>query len=82
MTDDVTKTPSAQRLKSFFDRIERLQEDRKAVTDDIREVFSEAKGAGFDTKVMRQVLRLKKLSKAERQETQSLVEVYSNAVGL
>jgi uncharacterized protein (UPF0335 family) len=81
---DNTKTDksiSAQRLKAFIQRIERLEEERKALGGDIREVFSEAKGGGFDTKIMRQVIKLRKMDKADRQEQDELLKVYLDAVG-
>ena len=58
----------AERLRSFIERIERLEEEKAALTADIREVYAEAKGNGFDTKVMRQVIRLRKMETSDRQE--------------
>ncbi len=72
---------SAQRLKSFIQRIERLEEEKKALGADIREVYSEAKSGGFDTKIMRQVVRIRKMDKADREEQESLLQVYLEAVG-
>lgn len=69
-------------LRSFIDRIERLQEERDALTGDIREVYSEAKGSGFDTKVMREVIRLRKLDKADFQEREAMLDLYLSAVGM
>ena len=69
-------------LKSFVDRIERLEEERNALTADIREVYSEAKGTGFDTKIMRQIVRLRKLDKADYQEQEALLELYKNAMDM
>ena len=71
-----------EHLKSFIDRIERLEEERSALTADIREVFSEAKGTGFDTKIMRQVIRLRKLEKADFQEQEAVLDLYLNALGM
>ena len=65
----------------FLDRIERLEEEKKALGGDIREVYSEAKSGGFDAKIMRQVVRIRKLDKAERQEQEALLQVYLDAVG-
>ncbi|MBT4908286.1 MAG: DUF2312 domain-containing protein [Rhodospirillaceae bacterium] len=73
---------AADRLRSFIERVERLEEDRANLNADIREVYSEAKSAGFDAKTMRQIVRLRKLEPAERQEQEHLLEVYRNAVGL
>jgi uncharacterized protein (UPF0335 family) len=71
-----------EHLKSFIDRIERLEEERNALTADIREVYSEAKGTGFDTKIMRQIVRLRKLDKADYQEQEALLEMYKNAMDM
>ena len=73
---------AADRLKSFIERIERLEEEKAALAADIKEVYSEAKAAGFDTKVMRQVVRLRKMDSNDRQEQESLLEVYKHAIGL
>ncbi len=72
---------SAQRLKSFIERIERLEEERKALGADIREVYSEAKSTGYDPKIMRQVVKLRKMDASDRQEQESLLQVYLDAVG-
>lgn len=71
---------SGERLKSFVERIERLEEEKAALTGDIREVYSEAKGTGFDIKVLRQIIRLRKLDKADRQEQEALLETYMRAL--
>ncbi len=73
---------AAERLRSFIERIERLEEEKAALAQDIREVYSEAKSAGFDTKIMRQVVRLRKMDAADRQEQEALLDVYKQAVGL
>ena len=69
-------------LKAFVERVERLEEEKKALADDIREVYSEAKGTGFDTKVMRQVIRLRKMESADRQEQEAMLELYLGALGM
>ena len=71
-----------EHLKSFIDRIERLEEERNALTADIREVYSEAKGTGFDTKIMRQVIRMRKLDKADFQEQEAILDLYLTAMGM
>lgn len=71
-----------EHLRAFVERIERLEEEKKALADDIREVYSEAKGTGFDTKVMRQVVRLRKLESADRQEQEAMLDLYLNALGM
>jgi uncharacterized protein (UPF0335 family) len=73
---------AADRLRSFLDRIERLEEEKAGLTADIREVYAEAKGTGFDTKVMRQIVRLRKMDSADRQEQEALLDVYRRAIGL
>lgn len=73
---------AADRLRSILDRIERLEEEKAGLTADIREVYAEAKGSGFDSKVMRQIVRLRKMDSADRQEQEALLEVYRRAIGL
>jgi uncharacterized protein (UPF0335 family) len=73
---------SAERLRSFIERIERLEEERTALGADIREVYAEAKGTGFDTKIMRQIIKLRKMDQSDRQEQEHLLELYKRAVGL
>ena len=70
------------RLKSFIERVERLEEEKAALAADIREVYSEAKGEGFDTKIMRQIVRLRKLDTAERQEHEAILDLYLGALGM
>jgi uncharacterized protein (UPF0335 family) len=78
-----TKTAFAKdHLKSFIQRIERLEEERSALTADIREVYSEAKGQGFDTKIMRQVIRMRKLDTADLQEQEAVLDLYLSALGM
>ena len=71
-----------EHLRSFIERIERLEEEKAALTADIREVYSEAKGTGFDTKIMRQIVRLRKLDRADLQEQDSLLETYRRAMDM
>ena len=71
-----------EHLRSFIERIERLEEEKQALADDIREVYSEAKGTGFDTKVMRQVIRLRKMESADRQEQEAMLDLYLGALGM
>ena len=71
-----------EQLKSFIDRIERLEEERAALSADIKEVYSEAKSAGFETKIMRMLVRLRKMDAQERNEQDQLLDVYKQAVGL
>ena len=73
---------STDRLRSFVDRIERLEEEKQALAADIREVYSEAKGAGFDVKVMRQLIQLRKLDKDDRTQMEEILSVYERALGM
>jgi uncharacterized protein (UPF0335 family) len=69
-------------LKAFVERIERLEEEKKAIADDIRDVYAEAKGNGYDVKAMRQVVRVRKQDKDERAEYEAVLETYMHALGL
>ncbi len=83
MTADIAETGvAAQELKQFVERIERLEEEKKAIADDIKDVFAEMKGRGFDTKVVRQVIRIRKQDHAERQEMEAVLELYLSALGM
>jgi uncharacterized protein (UPF0335 family) len=73
---------AGDQLESIIQRIERLEEEKAALAGDIREVFAEAKGNGFDTKILRQVLKLRKMDKADRQEQDAILELYLNALGM
>ena len=73
---------AADRLRSFVERIERLEEERTALGADIREIYSEAKSVGFDTKILRQVVRLRKMDTADRQEQEELLTIYKEALGI
>jgi uncharacterized protein (UPF0335 family) len=69
-------------LKAFVERIERLEEEKKAIADDIREVYGEAKANGFDTKALREILRLRRQDIDERREHEAIVETYMHALGM
>jgi uncharacterized protein (UPF0335 family) len=71
---------AAERLRAFIERIERLEEEKAALGADIREVYAEAKSAGFDTKAMRQILRLRKMDPADRRQMEELLDVYRQAL--
>ena len=71
---------ASDRLKSFVERIERLEEEKQALAADIREVYSEAKGAGFDVKVMRQLIRLRKMDDDDRNQMEEILSVYERAL--
>lgn len=73
---------AADRLRSFIERIERLEEEKAALAADVREIYAEAKGVGFDPKIMRQVIKLRKLDTAELQEQDALLDTYKHALGM
>jgi uncharacterized protein (UPF0335 family) len=73
---------AADRLKSLIERIERLEQEKEALAADIKEVYAEAKGSGFDTKIMRQIVRLRKRDQDERDEEETLLDVYKRALGM
>ena len=73
---------AADHLRQLIERIERLEEEKQALGADIREVFAEAKGAGFDTKIMRQVIKLRKMESDDRQEQETLLDLYKQALGM
>jgi uncharacterized protein (UPF0335 family) len=77
-----TTSVAREQLRTIVERIERLEEEKKAIADDIREVFGEAKANGFDTKVLRQVIRLRKQDMAERQEQDAVRDLYLHALGM
>jgi uncharacterized protein (UPF0335 family) len=69
-------------LKAFVERIERLEEEKKALSDDIRDVYAEAKGNGYDVKAMRAIVRMRKQDKDERMEYETVLETYMHALGM
>jgi len=70
------------RLKSFIERIERLEEEKTAIADDIKDVYAEAKGTGFDAKTIRKVVSLRKLDVEKRREADDMLELYKSAIGM
>ena len=73
---------AADQLRLFIERIERLEEEKKGITDDIKDVYSEAKAVGYDPKIMRQIVRLRKMDKNDRDEAETLLDMYKTALGL
>ena len=71
-----------EQLKAFIERVERLEEEKKAIADDIRDVYAEAKGSGFDVKALRVIVRLRKQDTDERREQQAILETYMHALGM
>ena len=83
MVEDVADTGvAAEELKQIIERIERLEEEKKTISDDIKEVYGEAKGRGFDTKAIRTLVRLRSKDANERQEEEAILELYKQAIGL
>ena len=74
-------TVAADRLRSFIERVERLEEEKAVIAEDMKEVYSEAKGEGYDTKTLRQVVRIRKMDRADRQEQEALLDLYLSALG-
>jgi uncharacterized protein (UPF0335 family) len=84
VTEDEIKTGgvAADRLRSIVERIERLEEERKALSSDIKDIYAEAKSAGFDVKVLRQLIRIRKQEAAEVEELETMLDVYRRALGM
>jgi uncharacterized protein (UPF0335 family) len=79
---DVLNSAAQGRLRTIIERIERLEEDKAAVMADMKEVFAEAKGEGYDVKTLRKVLRISKMDQATRQEEEAILDLYLSALGL
>lgn len=77
-----SQTVAAGQLRAFIERIERLEEDKKAVADDIKDVYAEMKATGFDTKAVRAIVRLRKQEETERQEAEAILDLYKAALGM
>ena len=73
---------AGERLKSFIERIEHLEEEKKALADDIRDVYAEAKATGFEVKVMRQIVKLRKMDRDDLDEQEALLDTYMHALGM
>jgi uncharacterized protein (UPF0335 family) len=73
---------ASEQLKSIIERIERLEEEKAALSEDVKEVYAEAKGNGFDTKILRTVIKLRKQDAAERAEQEALLDLYMHALGM
>ena len=79
---DIFGNVSADQLRLFIERVERLDEERRGITDDIRDVYAEAKANGYDSKTMRKIVGLRRMEKHARDEADALLETYRNALGL
>ena len=75
-------TVSDEQLRLFIERIERMEEEKKGVADDIRDTYNEAKSQGYDPKIMRQIVRLRKLPVHDRKEMEAILDVYKSALGI
>lgn len=80
--EDQNTVVATGQLRSFIERIERLEEEKKTISDDIKEVYAELKGNGFDSKAVREIIRLRKKEDHERQEEEAMVQLYKNALGM
>lgn len=77
-----TESVAQDQIRAFVERIERLEEEKRGIADDLKEVYAEAKGNGFDTKVLRQVVKIRKQDRAERLEQEALLDLYLAALGM
>ena len=85
MADEITdssQTVAAGQLRALIERIERLEEEKKTIADDIKDIYAEAKGNGFDTKAIRTIIRLRKKDQAEREEEETILDLYKAALGM
>ena len=82
ITNETAQTVAAGQLRAFIERVERLEEEKKTIADDIKEVYAEMKGTGFDTKAVRTLIRLRKQDQAERQEAEAILDLYKAALGM
>lgn len=80
--NDIVGGIAVDRLLSIIERVEHLEEEKKGISDDIRDIFAEAKSAGFDSKAIRAVIKLRKMNVADRDEQEYLVEIYRKALGI
>jgi uncharacterized protein (UPF0335 family) len=81
-SEEVAHHIAKEQLKAFVERIERLEEEKKAIADDIKDVYAEAKGNGFDVKALRTLIRLRKQDSNERREQETILETYMHALGM
>ncbi|MBL8567814.1 MAG: DUF2312 domain-containing protein [Phreatobacter sp.] len=79
---DETQSVAADQLKAIIERIERLEEEKKAIADDVKDVYAEAKANGFDTKVLRKIVSLRKQDRDQRMEEEAILELYKQALGM
>lgn len=82
VVNETSQTVAAGQLRAFVERIERLEEEKKSISDDIKDVYAEMKAQGFDTKAVRTIVRLRKKDQAERQEEEAILDLYKAALGM
>lgn len=82
MAGDIEKNVAAEELTQFIERIERLEEEKRGIADDIKEVFAELKGRGYDTRAVRRIVQLRRQDAAEREELEAILELYMSAIGM
>ncbi len=80
MSEEINQT--GERLKAFIERVERMEEEKAILMEDIKEIFSEAKGEGFDVKTIRHIIKIRKMDAADRQEAEAILETYLDALGI
>ena len=80
--DETGQTVAAGHLRSFIERIERLTEEKQTIADDIKEVIAEARGTGFNTKAIKEIVKLRKKNQADRQEEEAILDLYKAALGM
>ncbi|MFN3547918.1 MAG: DUF2312 domain-containing protein [Mesorhizobium sp.] len=82
ITEESSQTIAAGQLRAFIERIERLEEEKQTISDDIKDVYAELKGTGFDSKAVRTIIRLRKKDANERQEEEAILDLYKAALGM
>ena len=82
MSQDEAQAVAVTQLRAFIERIERLEEEKKTISDDIKQIYSEAKNSGFDTKAIRTIIRLRQKEDRERQEEEAMIDLYKDALGM
>ncbi len=78
----VEDSVAADQLAAFIDRIERMEEEKAAIVADVKEIYAEAKGSGFDTAILRQIIKIRKMDANERMENEAILELYMSALGM
>lgn len=82
VTNDAKETIAAGQLRALIERIERLEEEKKTIADDVKDVYAEAKGNGFDTKAIRTIIKQRRQDQAEREEAETILDLYKSALGM